>query len=369
MIFLLVFVLFFAYFLKPSLVGFDSYFFYNMTCGIEPLHDAPLGSLFVLSLIPCGLFWAKSVLFGLTLFVVFVLKKAGDLVSARWGFLAPIFYLSSPALIGLLKFEDDQFGFPFIVAGTYFLISFYINKRVVELFKAIGAFMVAGLFWKGAVYFVLLAFLSHPYFLAAAGLLLFIFWQPLTANVLPNFYVWENYPLVGFFSQSFFIAGYFVFPFLSIPIVYFTVLTLLKAKFFPFLTLFLVLGCVRLMERAKPHQRLAFFIFVFFLFLSNFVGLYGLPVNDSQIAASDFAMETSRDLNVGLSNNLIYGYFIQSRGLPVAYDGGFYSLDHYKNANGIVLEVFDVTKDRPSCELLKRFEDNFVFVCGLNQNQ
>lgn len=358
-------LLFFSvYFFKPSLVGYDSYFFYNMVCGVEPLHEAPQGALFVFEWLPCSLNSAKILLLGIALACLFLLKGAGELVSAKWGFLAPLFFLASPAFSELLKFEDDQLGYPFIFLGVYFLFKHGSSKSVFDILKAIGAFLVAGLFWKGAFLFVMVALFSGIFWPIAIELSI-IFFNKLRAVIDFNFVVWENFPIIGILSQHIFLIGFYSLSVLPVPTLLFAFLALMKAKYFPFLTIFLCVLSVRTFERFTKIQRVGLLLLVSLMLLANLASIPTHPFNQSQIDGVDRLLEYANEHDLNYRNNLIYGYYIQSVGGETWIDGGDYTTEPFSGFNGVVLESWDVRTETDNCELVETIEENYLFVCEI----
>lgn len=356
---ILLFLLFIPYFLKPTIIGYDSYYFVNASCLGTELKNTPILSEIFFKTIPCNLFLFKLVLFTLTLTSLLLLKKTATLINKSHGWLAPYFILGSPLWLEFLKFEDDQLSFPFLVASIYFTVKFLKDKNKLDYFTGIAFALIGLLFWKGAIYYLIQSMAVRLIGVLAVLALMFFIERGVLSNLIPNLIVFENYPGVGILNQYWLLLGYFtqrtiLWPLLSM----WTVLALLKAKFMLHLGFVLAILATGVFKRFNQNQKYLFTGVIVATMIFSSIFIMDRPVTEQQHNAIIKAVEYSKETNQPLRNDLMYGYYMQHIGYDTIYTPGNYAIDYFNDFNGVVLSPFD-----SNCFLVEGFGKTFVYDC------
>lgn len=358
-LFILLFLLFIPYFLKPYIVGYDSYAFVNFVCLKTPI-DLLAGTKLILSILPCNLLVFKIIIFALTFVSLFVLKKTAEYVNPAYGWLAPLFLLSSPVWLDFLNFEDDQFSYPFLLIGLYFIIKYLKEKKIANYVLAIFFALIGLLFWKGSVYYLLLFLFGHPIGFAIFVILLFTFFTGITGNLALNDYVWENLPFIGIGTQYWLLLGYYSWSSYLFPLLfYWSFIVLLKSKFLLHLGFILAILCTNVFQRLSERQQLLFCGVCAGSMLLMSLTIFSMPINEEQHQAITFGYNYAEETGKYIRNDLKHGYFIESLGLKAYNNPGNYSINYYIDYNGVVVSPFDLKE----CELIKEFGQEKVYVC------
>jgi len=145
----LLFIAFSFYFLRPGLVGADGYGYMVEICEKTDIIKEFNAFNFVVEWFPCSFLAAKSVLFFLSLVSGYFIIKIATLFSPNNGWRASYLVFASPLfLLEAVKFENDQFAYPIMFASLYL---FFKGRR----FLALALLVFAGMFWQGAIYYLI----------------------------------------------------------------------------------------------------------------------------------------------------------------------------------------------------------------------
>jgi hypothetical protein len=162
-------------FINP-LKGDDAFFYANGICEGN-IVSADVGFENLLSFFPCNELVFKFYLIlclGAVMGLVYLIGRIYDKKNA-WLLVGLVFCCS---FFGaeFLKFENDLIGYVFIFLGV-FLWLYGLERKKKEFFVyAIVTLIFAGLFWKGAVYFLFLLSFTTLFTLPIALFLVLFFW-------------------------------------------------------------------------------------------------------------------------------------------------------------------------------------------------
>ena len=223
-------------------IGNDSYYFLNYIFYNVPLHVSSFVQEFIFGLFPTNLFVIKLIMLITTIISLFIFYETVELIKKNRGLLASLFLLCYFWFSWIfIKFEDDLFGFPFIMLSLYFLIKYlYSNNKKINLdwniILSLFFLLIGVLIWNFAVYY-LIAFLFISQFhrlYILANISLIPFYSKLLFGIMPSFVISENFPIKGLLVLMLFSFLYFkefrikeTFPALIV----FSCLTLLNTKF------------------------------------------------------------------------------------------------------------------------------------------
>ena len=354
-------LVFFYYALRPSLIGFDSYHHLGVICSFDaPRNEAPLYHL-ILPLLPCNILALKALLF-LSCFVsIYFLAETGTLFDEKHGWRAGLYaFLSFVFVLEFLKFENDQFAYPFLFAAAYFFFkslqegqSKWKNQLIAVLLLLFGAG-----FWGGTIIFLLpLALIPGTLLLKAASVPVIAF---LGRNVWGALFgmsgILEYAPFYGFVWFLFLIPGILGLKDrkgLWLPTIILVVLAAFVPKFGLFLVPFLVVG-LTLFVKASPRKRDFFTGLAVMLVVGMVLPIFLQPPFPEMLEASEFAVQQSEDGLV--QNEWTLGYLVKYYGGQTKY---FSSPDPpFAAEPGIVATRLDL-----NCKKLREFGDYAVYRC------
>lgn len=324
--------------LRPNLFGFDSYaslaavrFGWVDLLGFQPF------AVFLFELLPDSLFIFKFLMF-LSIFIsitgFWVLVKHFYEERLAWLCVFLLLGLSPVILFGFGEFENEVFGYPFIVWGFVF---FFVFKRK---FLGLAFFLLSLGFWFWPGYFLLWGrggvVVEQQLFSGLINfwlLLLFVFLIPVLKN--------KKLRVCGLIAL---------------------LLWLFNAKFFIFLLPFVALAIAEAIKRLE-NFRVSNFVknsVIFMSFLRNnwnlvyllaFFGLIGWniaffmqqPTQNDLVGVRE-ALELSKDSNLPLHNDWSYGYWLWSEGFKTKNNPGHYEYDinSFMAGPGIYLTATDL---------------------------
>ncbi len=362
--FLLAAAPFFLYFFRYGFRGYDGYATFSHVGGLWKMKTLPMGAEFAFSVMPCSFFWSKVVLFLLFFLSLYGIASMGNLFHPKKGYLAALFSFLSPALLfNASKFENDSFAVPFLVWACFFFTRARISKNKWDDVVCLTLVCVAGLFWYGAIYFLLVfAVTSAVIFLAGAAAWVLLS-DDIIGNLVPNFSVVEQLPGTGLFlvfGSVFFISQ--IPAAIMAPALGFFALGVIKMKFAWFMAPYLAIGVLCFYENTKFDKN-RFFRGVKNNLVSTCVVLvvvWGIvlvvhPPYQHQWDAVDYAIAESPNGFVWCDWS--YGYWVLFRGgTPSQYGGG----QQGAFGSGVVLSFFPQSD---SCELLQDFGTLKVYRC------
>lgn len=180
-------ILWITYFFRP-LVGADPYFYLNSVCSGN-IVSPDIGFGLLLQFLPCNVFVFQLILLIVWLLLLFVVLKIGELFSKRDGWWLPVIVATMTFFVfEFWKFENNVFGYLFAFIGFYFVFKSFLDKKYfcfdLKNVLIIGTmFFLAGIFWKGSVYWLLVLPLFNFLFIPLIGFM-----------SLPNFF--------GFFTVA-----------------------------------------------------------------------------------------------------------------------------------------------------------------------
>jgi hypothetical protein len=292
-------------------IGNDSYYFLNYIFYDVPLHVSSFVQEFLFGLFPANLFVIKLIMLITTIISLFIFYETVELIKKNRGLIASLFLLCYFWFSWIfIKFEDDLFGFPFIMLSLYFLIKYlysdtkkkYLDKNIIfSLF-----FLLIGvLIWNFAVYY-LIAFLFisqfHRLYLFS-NLCLLPFLPKLINGVMPSFLISENFPIKGLLVLMLFSFLYFkefrikeTFPALIV----FSALTLINTKFIYITIPILLLNLSNVsLKHNKKLKNVMIFLLLLFFSISMYQNLIMYPsVNEYELIsiAQQLEKDTSKDI-------------------------------------------------------------------------
>lgn len=177
---------------RETIIGADSAAFLGYSCGHPPVgkDGSPIGlaayriqtTQWFFEHLPCNMLLFKAIACLNLLVCVLILAKTGELFDIEYGWLLGFFvFMNGLFLSFLLQLEEGQLAFPFLFAASYFLLKHIKEKKTwypvwFDKNLLIGFFFVllAGLLWKGAIFYVpLFALYFYPVLLLFNLLILF----------------------------------------------------------------------------------------------------------------------------------------------------------------------------------------------------
>ena len=187
-LFVLLLIPFTAYFFRPDFIGFDPYGFLLLTCKANNAAGITGIPLSIFTNLPCNFLTLKAILFTLAFISGTFIIKLAQLFSPKHGWKASyLIFLSSVYVLEFAKLENEAFAFTLLFASLYY---FFKGFKIVKNSKtnhaiAFALLILAGLIWKGSIFYLLGYFLN-------LGILLFALLPFLTIPFKGNFLHWKS---------------------------------------------------------------------------------------------------------------------------------------------------------------------------------
>jgi hypothetical protein len=327
------------YIIKPTFIEGDSYYYLLVARGLWESTAGALTPVFqALSTIPE---WEiKAVLVFLMFIGMLAVSKAGEVLFGPRGWLCGLFLLLNPVFVfESLKFENEQFVYPFLMIG-FFLSVYAIHKKKYWLLLIPAAIVVKSFeLWIGM-------FHGIPWFSELEYIPLTIMFSLLAASI----------GLLGYFYER----KLWIF---AVPALLSYILCLFLPKLAFFSAPFLAIGFFPVYEKLKLKLLDKHFISeeqiaVFFVIVAVLIGvsLQLQPITEEQQEIVKVGIETAKQSGLELRNDWDWGYLVAwNGGIQTRYGGGGGWQD-FNHSIAITNYVLD-------CELLKKSGEMKLYKC------
>lgn len=361
-LFLICFLAFSFYFVRPDLVGTDTYFFLQGVCFKGDLGQESALTKLIFTNLPCNFTLLKGVLFLLLLSSTIIVAHTGELFNKDRGWLLGVFVFLSPAWQrNFYYLENDQFAFPILFLALYLFLYGTLNKNFHAKLLSIVFVGLAALIWGGAIFYLIGFSLTFLFAL--------LFVMPVMARnaeglfhiFMPNTNISENWAYFAFLEIFILGLGILFLPLEIVPLTAWLILLVaVNSKFVILLIPLVGLGFLRLVNDWNPDSRFFFIIFAFTFAFGTALFSSAIHPTVSDWEAIDYGIEMSQDLNKRLINNWGYGYWVEwAGGIPSA--KGSPRPQSYHGA--VVMEYTDLNMVKWKCAEIKNFGELGVFDC------
>jgi len=360
LLFILLLIPFSVYFVRPDLIGNDGYGFLLFVCTGENIVGLAGVPLAIFSSFTCNLLAIKAVLFALAFISGCFILKFCEVFTDEWDKAAYIIFLSSVFVLEFVKFENDQFAYPFLFASLYYFFKGMTYGRRKSFAKSLILLGVAGLIWQGSIFY-LFAYSFNAVALAVVSLPI-ILWKraEIVGAILRTFQIAEDMPMQFHlhFILNFGLFGAILEPILAYQALFLFGLGAFSAKFWILSLPFLVVGMILLLKRLEGLPHLKWFnVQTFAMVLAAFC-LLGVAQSVwlNQPTESDWrALEFSQGLEEDVEVDWSMGYWARWYGIQTESYGSFHRQTDF---NGIA-----VTRQDLNCPTLKAFGEVRVVRC------
>jgi hypothetical protein len=258
-------------------LGVDSYYYINYIFHSTPLHVHNIAQEVLFNLFPANLVIIKLVMLLVTISCAFIFYEIVEFIKKGKGFLASAFLLTFFWFSWIfIKFENDLFGFPFVLLSLYFLIKFVYSEHKKKWFDwnimlSLFFLFIAVLIWNFAIYF-LFAFLFiskyHRLYLASSIFTFTLFSTQIISRLMPHLAISENQPIKGLIVLMFLAFLYLKDIRLQetwVAVLVFTALTFVNAKMIYITVPILLLSFVNININTsnKVKNAMIFFVLLF----------------------------------------------------------------------------------------------------------
>lgn len=365
-IFIVCLIPFIFFSLKPDMIGFDSYAYVNHVCLNQPI-ASNLGADFVFNLLPCNFLVFKALLFIVFFVCTLTLALIGEIFDSKKGWLVFLFAMASPLwFASLVQFENDFLAYPLLFIGMYFTFKGSYDKSLSK-FKIAGYGLIglalicfAGLFWKGAIFYLLAVGLMWWYPLILFAIIAVWQWNEFIPAIATNWMVSENLPFIGVLFCAIMLLGYRKVPKdLLLPLFAITMLALVNSKFALLLIPLLIPGFVlSIIKEIKFDKviRLLMIVLVVFIWLGAGIAVWFSTPNQDFWSALDYSQAKAVELGKPFKNEWSFGYWVKFKGI----DTNAFEYGNGLDCNAsICLTQFEL----PNCELINSFKQFLVLNC------
>ena len=157
LLFFVALVPFIVYAFNPNLVGADSYFYINQICGMTEPTEYTIAFTTLIQFFPCDGLFIKGFLFAMWFGCLVFMSKIGELYDKENGKMAGLIMAGMTLFIlSFFNFENDLVGYLFFFASFYYLLKYDKEKSKMYLGVSIVLICISGLFWNGAIYWLMI---------------------------------------------------------------------------------------------------------------------------------------------------------------------------------------------------------------------
>lgn len=357
------------YLIRPDLIDYDSYFFYNNPTITNQIALANI----ILTIIPRDILLIKTLQFLSIVFCSITLSLTGQIINQKYGWLTGIIALSfAPVMVfEFFKFENEFIAFPFIFLGTYFFVKGTYERTWINFSVMISIILlvVAGLIWMPTAFYVIgLGLFSILHIILAIPIIIF-FGKQLIENLIPNNTIMERTFAAGILPSFLLLIGIgsfytrFRYAFL---LLFCTILMILNAKLIIFSTIWLSLGLMHFLagysEKVLPEKQKVKRIIEIGLICSITFSL-GIIFTAEPTQQQINAIQTTITLSNGneITNDWDLGYWITYYGGYTRQDGNSYI--EIDKTNKYYLTKIQKNGHDQNCEFKQDFGTLYLFHC------
>ncbi len=389
-LFTLLIIPFTAYLYRPDFIGWDPYGFLLLTCKTTNAAGITGIPYTIFTALPCNFLALKAVLFTLAFISGCYIIKLSQLFSPKHGWRASyLIFLSSVYVLEFAKLENEAFAFPLLFASAYYFfkgIKTIKNSRKNSA-TAFALLILAGLIWRGSVFYLIGYFLNLGLLLIALLPFLaiefkqnFLYWKTLYGNIIGPNTVSENLPFKfhRHFALNPGLIGAILNPTLAPQTILYFALGTISSKYWILSLPFLVVGMVivhqKLYNTPKFESKHSTFLDKIFqktinFFEENHTQIFAIVAIFSTIAVTQTILlgqptqddwngiEFALSLDKNVSNSWDLGYWIMWQGgITENYQSPAKQTQFFPGQIAII-------KEDNNCTTIKSFEDFNVMQC------
>lgn len=366
LILLFTIIIFVPFFVRPSFIGADPYYYLNSVCGVEPIFKSEVTN-FVFGLMPCDFLFIKTIMFGLVFLTLLGLGLIVEHFFEKKSFLACfLVYGFSPILFKLFfKLENDLFALPLLVLAILFYFKTSKHKGTTKFFAysivSLILLFLSAQFTPFTLFFLYVGAVGNPlyFIILIIGLII----EPLSWQVLfPVIGIAEATPIIGL-ASIFILFFAWIKPLHKKEMLIATLLVLLQAKFMLFIPFIYAPSLINSFEWLKEKKKInPYTIFGIYAVIGviafGFLTLTYFP-DQTTLEFSEQSVLLQKDYNIPLYNNWSYGYFVKHYGYPTKY----YSSLPQPDYNNLDKPFLALTTFELDCEVLQQEKNLKIYYC------
>jgi hypothetical protein len=354
----------------------DSYYFLNhILYGFYPLKQTEVLGKLIFNLLPTNILYLKIILGLIGTTILFIFYKIAELYKKNSGWIAIILISSSTVFMNLLfKLEDDIFGMLFVMLSFYFLSKYILSEskktfdwNIIISILFIG---VAGMIWKYAgifvIAFALISNWNKLYLFFGAGMIL-VFNKTLILNIIPNFVVAENTPVVGIVLLGILMIGFlkkFRIKKFEIAFWVFLALTFVNMKFSIVLVPIIILNISTNFKKIPHKLQNSILIISSIIFLIVcYSNLTGMPNNQTfELISVGQSYNIDNHTNYEIVADWDYGYYYEflTKSKVLYFGNPNNGIKNYKNK---IIITNSKNVNIINCELIKKVKNTSLVIC------
>ena len=359
---------------NPNIIGTDSYFFLSHICEQgTPLTNETELTRNIFANIPCNIVIIKIIQFSCALLALFGVVQTANIFHKKNAWLAGIFVFLAPVFFfEFAKFESEIFAYPLLFWANYFILKGIKEKKWLEQLGGLALIGLAGLLWKGAIYYIIIYGLITPIISPFTLGAILIFRNELTKHLMPNNVVWENFAGIGPLWLGVFLfstIGIFLEPLIIIPSIAWLTISFFNAKFTIHAVPFLAIATLNLYNNknlnnldkkyGKPIWGTIKIVLIatsiIMCFMIAMVGSFAQPPTTNQVElVQEFVSYQQQGYEC--KNDWSYGYWVKYwGGEPTAWGGGEWIQDYN---TGVILSGRDL-----NCTILGSAREMKLYTC------
>jgi hypothetical protein len=372
LILLFTIIIFIPFFVRPSFIGADPYYYLNHICFQDDVFERPLVQSFVFDVLPCDFFVIKIVmlLFVFLGFVFLALIIEHFFVEKGFFGVCLVYGLSPILFYFIFKLENDLIAFPLLVLSILFYFK-SVSKPTLLKFLTYSTISLTLLTISGIIrplnfYFLYIGSVGNPLYLIS--LIIGLIFEPRSwLGLIPNFEIAEMVPLrAGIVILLLIIA--WLKPLHKKEMLIATILILLQGRFMIFLPLVYAPSLINSLEYLKnkikeKKLQIPIYLFIGMYAVFGIIGYGFLTLNyypsQDTLDIVEQSVNISNDKNIVLYNDWELGYFIRHQN----YDTNYYGSIPHPDYNNLKPPYLAITKQKLSCNTIQEKKPYYIYYC------
>jgi hypothetical protein len=372
LILILTILIYVPFFVRPSFIGADPYYYLNHICLQDSVFQRPIIQSFVFDLLPCDFFVIKLVMLLLVFFgFVFLALIVEHFFVGKglWGVFL-VYGLSPILFYFVFKLENDLVAFPLLVLAILFYFKSVSKPTLLKFLThsvvSLTFLTISGIIRPLNFYFLYIGSVGNPFYLIS--LIIGLILEPRSwLGLIPNFEIAEMIPLRAGITILLLIIVW-IKPLHKKEMLIATILILLQGRFMIFLPIVFAPSLINSIEHLKnkiKEKKLEIPIY-FMIGMYAFFGLLGygfltLTYYPSQntLDLVEQSVIMANDKNVVLYNDWGLGYFVRHQN----YDTNYYGSIPHPDYNNLLPPYLAVTKQKLDCKQLMQKKPYHLYFC------
>jgi len=365
-IFAICLIIFTPFFVRPSFIGADSYYYVNHICFRDTIFSEPFIETFLFDLFPCNFFVLKIVMFFCFFVSMLLMALIVEDFFKEKGWLSVFFvYGLSPILFFLVfKLENDFIGYTLLVLSILFYFK-SIKHKYDKKFFIYTAISLIVLYISAQIsainyFFLYVGAVNNPIFLLSLIIGITTTQGTALTQLIPYFEVAEMFPLLGL-TTIFLLFLAWIKPLHKKEMFVATILATLQGRFIFLIPIIYAPSLMSSLDYLNSKKKVNVYLFVGIYAIVGILAFSILTLDYfPEQNTFDIVLESislAEDNNLLLYNDWEIGYLIRNQKYYTTYRGSPPNPDY----NNLEKPFLALTKQKSECEKIF-YSNNYTLV-------